>query len=62
MICSSPVLDVFEEASCLAVAVSSPLLVESESFTGEIGMVSRGTGELGFAGPFRDGASRAAMT
>lgn len=61
VICSSPVLDVFEEESCLTVAVSSPLLVESESFAGEMGMVSRGTGELGFAGPFREGACRAAM-
>lgn len=61
MICSSPVLDVFDEVCCLTVAVSSPLLVESDSFAGEIGMVSRGTGELGFAGPFREGACRAAM-
>ena len=61
VICSSPVLEVFEDERCLTVAFSSPLLVESESFAGEIGMVSRGTGELGFAGPFREGACRAAM-
>lgn len=61
MICSSPVLDVFEEMCCLTVAVSSALLVESDSFAGEIGMVSRGTGEFGFAAPFREGACRAAM-
>lgn len=61
MICSSPVLDVFEEGCCLAVVFSSPLLAESESFAGEMGMVSSGTGELGFAGPCREEACRSAM-
>lgn len=61
VICSSRVLDVFEEGCCLAVVFSSPLLVESGSFAGEMGMVSSGTGELGFAGPCREEACRSVM-
>ncbi len=52
MIGSSPAFGVFEEEDCFV--ESSPLtLVESVSFAGEIGIVSRGTGELGFAAPLR---------
>lgn len=44
-------------------AFIASLFVSSVSFAGEIGMVSRGTGELGFADPFVAvaGVSRVAM-
>ena len=58
MICSSPVL---EDEGSLAVAPSSSPLLESESLAGEIGIVSSGTGEFGFAEVFLEGACRAAM-
>lgn len=47
MIGSSPALDVLEEPEGFTVLLSSSLAVESESFAGEMGMVSRGTGDLG---------------
>ena len=59
MIGSSPALEVLDEPVGFTVLLSSSLVVESESFAGEIGMVSSGTGDFGASEA--DGVSRVAM-